>query len=498
VSERLSALRAWLSGRSLRARVSIAAAIGVAVAVALTSAAAYLTVRNALLDQVDERLLQRATAAIGGPLTRPDALSLIPAEAFGAADLKIALVRADGQFTSAGGVPVRPLLSGDELAVARGQREMSLRTTTVDGEPYRVVAVPAEPGVALVLAQPTEATDQTLNRLGLVTLGTGLAGIVIAATIGSAVARTALRPVRRLTAAAEHVAATQQLDAIPVVGSDEIARLTQAFNAMLNALADAQARQRQLVADAGHELRTPLTSLRTNLDLLAQSDAAGGLDPEDRSQLLSDVRAQLEEMSTLVTDLVELSREDSPQEALAPVDLADLTRRAVARVRRRAPDVTFSVDLRPWPLEGDPQLLARAITNMLDNAAKWSPPDGTVEVSLRDGELTVTDDGPGFAEEDLPHVFERFYRSTQARALPGSGLGLAIVRQAARRHGGVAAAANGEHGGARLSLRVPGSDPSGGDDVIDFGAPADSPHVPDDSWRPLGSLSGSSQTSKKE
>ena len=177
MSERPSGLRAWLSGRSLRARVSIAATIGVALAVALTSGAAYLTVRSALLDQVDERLLQRATAAIGGGvLTDPGVLSRVPAEFFGAADLRIALVRADGQVTSAGSVDVLPLLSADEVAVARGQEEESLRTTTVDGEPYRVVAVPAQPGVALVLAQPTEATDQTLNRLGLVTLGAGLAG----------------------------------------------------------------------------------------------------------------------------------------------------------------------------------------------------------------------------------------------------------------------------------------------------------------------------------
>jgi two-component system sensor histidine kinase MprB len=270
-----------------------------------------------------------------------------------------------------------------------------------------------------------------------------------------------------------------------VVGTDELARLSQSFNAMLAALAEAQARQRQLVADAGHELRTPLTSLRTNLDLLAQSDAVGGLDPTERVALLADVRAQLEELSTLVTDLIELSRDDIPQQAREPLDLADVTRRAAERVRRRAPDVTISLDLRPWVLDGDAQLLERAVTNLLDNAAKWSPPGGVVEVRLRDGRLAVTDEGAGIAEEDLPHIFERFYRSREARGEPGSGLGLAIVQQAALRHGGTVVAENVESPtgkrGARLTLRLPGS----------LGAAPDS-------WEPLGSLSGTSQPAKRE
>jgi two-component system sensor histidine kinase MprB len=475
-------IRDVLARLSLRARVALFAAVGVGLAIALTAAGAYMTVRDALLDQVDRSLLARAEEASTTPLTDPDRLVGIPGGALG--DLKIAVVFADGSAVYASNDPVQGLLSDDELSVAQGEVADTVRTATVDDARYRVVAVPARPGVALVIAEPTATTDATLHRLGLVTLGIGLAGILIAAWVGSAVARTALSPVRRLTAAAERVAQTKELTPIPVVGTDELARLTQSFNAMLTALADAQARQRQLVADAGHELRTPLTSLRTNLDLLAQSDAVGGLDPTERAALLADVRAQLAELSTLVTDLIELSRDDAPQQAREPVDLADVTRRAAARVRRRAPDVTISLDLRPCQLEGDVPLLERAVTNLLDNAAKWSHPGGVVAVRLRDGELTVTDEGSGIAAEDLPHIFERFYRSPEARGQPGSGLGLAIVQQAAQRHGGTVTAENvdasvGKHG-ARLTLRLPGS----------------RAETPADSWEPLGSFSGRSQPAK--
>ena len=460
----MSRLRAALAGMSLGARVGLAAALSVALAVALTATAAYLTARDALLDQLDDGLLERAQAAVSSPLADPTRLATVPADAFGAGDLKIALVSADGRGISTLGQSAAPLVSDAELAVARGDRDQALRTTTLDDERYRVATVPVGQGAALILAQRTAPTQATLQRLGIVTLVTGCVGVLIALWAGWTVARTALVPVRRLTAAAEHVARTRELDPVPVVGTDELARLGEAFNAMLAALRDAQARQRQLVADAGHELRTPLTSLRTNLDLLAQSDAAGGLDPEDRAQLLADVRAQLEELSTLVIDLMELSREDIADDELVPLELADAVRRAAARVRRRAPDVVLSLDLRPWPMQGDAQLLERAVTNLLDNAAKWSPPGGTVQVRLRDGELTVTDEGPGIAPEDLPHVFERFYRSTDARALPGSGLGLAIVAQAARRHGGSVSAepgtpcAVGTAHGARLVLRLPPAD----------------------------------------
>ena len=240
---------------------------------------------------------------------------------------------------------------------------------------------------------------------------------------------------------------------------------------MLGALANSQEQQRRLVTDAGHELRTPLTSLRTNLELLIQSRKPGApeLSEKDTEDLYSDVRGQLDELTTLIGDLVELSRQDAPQLAQEPVELVDVVERALDRAKRRAAKVQFDVELKPWTVNGDSSALERAVLNLLDNAIKFSPSDGTVRVTLRpmgDGTalLEVADQGPGIAEDDLPHVFERFYRSPDARGLPGSGLGLSIVSHTARRHGGVASAANVPGGGALMTLRLPGweSDPEEG------------------------------------
>ena len=258
------------------------------------------------------------------------------------------------------------------------------------------------------------------------------------------------------------MARTGDLRPIEVVGTDELARLAASFNAMLTALARSQEHQRRLIADAGHELRTPLTSMRTNIDLLGQifgpgnEAAAAQISDADRAELIGDVQAQMEELSVLVGDLVELSRDTKTQTAPEQVNLSDVVRQAVDRVRRRAPHLKFDIQLQPWYLEGDPAALERAVTNLLDNAAKWSPENGTVTVRLSDGLLQVADQGPGIAEEDLPHVFERFYRSTEARTMPGSGLGLAIVRQAAENHGGRVAAARASGGGALLGFWLPG------------------------------------------
>jgi two-component system sensor histidine kinase MprB len=286
-------------------------------------------------------------------------------------------------------------------------------------------------------------------------------GVAIAGYAGVPIARTGLRPVRELTEAAERVAETQRLDPIEVSGTDEIARLTRAFNAMLAALAASRDRQRALVADAGHELRTPLTSLRTNLDLLAQSDRSGGLSgklsDDDRTELLGDVRAQVRELSDLVGDLVELARDEPPTPAREPVDLAEVVARSVDRVERRAPSLHFHTETEPHVVAGDPAMLERAVTNLLDNAAKWSPPGATVWTRLQDGLLQVRDEGPGIAPEDLPHVFERFYRSTEARSLPGSGLGLAIVQHTVTGHGGEVWATPAAGGGTIFSMRLPAS-----------------------------------------
>jgi len=279
-------------------------------------------------------------------------------------------------------------------------------------------------------------------------------GVLIAAILGLLVARAALGPVRRLTATAERVTETGDLsERIDVTGADELSRLAASFNTMLEALEESTRAQRQLVADASHELRTPLTSLRTNIEVLAGDRA---LPPEEKSRLLTDVVEQLGEMTALISELIELARVE--QQDLEPEDvrLDALVAEVVDRARRNRPDVVYSTDLDETLVRGVPSTIERAVANLLDNAAKWSPSGARVEVVLREGRLTVRDHGPGIADEDLPYVFDRFYRARSARGLPGSGLGLAIVRQVAEAHGGEVVAENADGGGARMTLSLNG------------------------------------------
>ncbi len=445
---------------SLASRVALLATVAVGLSVTLVAAAAYMTVRHELLAALDDSLTDRAAAAARTPALGELTEQNVPSWVLGAADVRIAILTADNRvITTPTGRDDAVIELGDtELSVARGQREQSARTAMTADGPFRIAAVPGnDPGTALILAQSLEPTHAALNRLGVVLAVFGLAGVVAAAFAGSAVARNGLRPVRRLTDAAEHIARTEQLEPIEVTGNDEIARLATAFNQMLAALAASRDRQRQLVADAGHELRTPLTSMRTNLELLTQAESQGGLSPAMRGELLDDVRFQIEELTTLIGDLTELARDEPIAAAVEPVDLVDVVERAAERVRRRAAGLTFDVQLNPWWVTGEPASLERAVTNLLDNAAKWSPASGTVTVRLAQGTLYVADQGPGIAAEDLPHVFERFYRSRESRTMPGSGLGLAIVRQIAERHEGAVTAGDAPEGGAAFWLWVPGS-----------------------------------------
>jgi two-component system sensor histidine kinase MprB len=442
---------------SLASRVTLLTTMAVGFAVTAVAFAAYATVRMQSLHSLDSSLHSRASqAAHAGTL---DVLSgqVIPTWALGAADVKIMFLDSDNRIIRGAGRSAEAEVAVPEFRVAEGQSDWSARTVRIDGERFRMVAVPADRGEALILAQSLEPTQQMLDRLGLVMLFFGLAGMISAGLAGWAVARNGLRPVRGLTTAVEEIARTERLDPIPVEGNDEVARLAVAFNAMLAALSASQARQRQLVADAGHELRTPLTSLRTNLDLLAQADSSTALSQVSRRELLDDVRAQISEMTTLIGDLVELARDEPIATSVEPVELAAVVHQAVTRVRRRTTTVEFDVHTEPWWVTGDPNDLERAVTNLLDNAVKWSPPGGHVRVELSGGTVMVSDQGTGIPPEDLPHVFERFYRSTASRTMPGSGLGLSIVKSVADRHGGHVRAGDGPDGGAGFWLDLPGT-----------------------------------------
>jgi two-component system, OmpR family, sensor histidine kinase MprB len=450
-----------MRGLTLRARVALLVAATAGFAVAAVSLAAYFTMRVELFHELDASLVLRAQRVATLQSQLPETLQTTPSVLLLASQVDVCFVGVANRVVCTNSGLTKPISSGPEIDVASGTSNQSLRTLRVGGTNYRVVAVPVGGDVALVLAESMHDTQTTLDDLGLVLLFVGVGGIVVAAVAGLLVGRAGLRPVERLTKAAERVGRTGDLAPIEVEGSDEIGRLARSFNEMLAAVATSRALQRQLVADAGHELRTPLTSLRTNLDLLAQSDAAGahGLAAAEREALLVDVRAQVEELSGLVADLVELARDDRPASSTEEVDLAAVVERAIERVRRRATGVAFDVDLQGWVVAGDTTALERAVTNLLDNAVKWSPPGGQVVVRLEEGRLTVSDDGPGIEDADLPYVFDRFYRSTDARGMPGSGLGLAIVRQAAERHGGSVSAGRAPAGGAQLVLDLPGRNP---------------------------------------
>ena len=344
---------------------------------------------------------------------------------------------------------------------AREADGTALRDAEVDGEHVRMLTASLPSGGAVQLARSLDEVDHVLGKMRLILGGVLLLGIVLALVLGRFVARTALGPVERLTAASEHVAATRDLSRRIDAGSrdDELARLAGSFNTMLDALEETMAAldsslhaQRRLVADASHELRTPLTSLRTNIEVLRDP---GGLTAAQRRELIDDVSTQLDELGRLVGDLMEIARGDDRRLERQDVRLDELVGEVVDRRRRYSRALRFETRLEPTIVEGAPERLERAVANLLDNAAKFSPPEGVVEVALEDGELSVRDHGPGIDPADLPYVFDRFYRSAAARAVPGSGLGLAIVRQTAEAHGGSIRAEPAEDGGTVFTLSLP-------------------------------------------
>jgi two-component system sensor histidine kinase MprB len=449
-------MNARLTNLSFRTRIALASAVGVALAVVLASALVYVVARGQLRAPVDEALERRATEIELNPLARIPltggrfGLGLEPE--FGEARGYIQLVTTEGERLVP---PLQNLtLPIDEqvLAVAGGNRAAFWTDTDVRGEHLRVFTFSYGPESAVQVARPLTEVDESLQRLGVLLLLIAAGGIALAAVLGLVISRAALAPVTRLTETAERVSVTGDLsERIEVGGGDELSRLATSFNTMLGALEESTRAQRQLVADASHELRTPLTSLRTNIEVLVGNRT---LPDGERSRLLSDVVEQLGEMTTLISELIELARAE--QQTVEPEDLRLdlLAADAIERARRNHPGVAFTEDLDESVVRGVPATLERAIGNLLDNAAKWTPPGAEVEVEARDGYVAVRDHGPGIAEEDLPYVFDRFYRARAARGMPGSGLGLAIVRQVAEAHGGEVAAERAAGGGTRMVLRL--------------------------------------------
>jgi two-component system, OmpR family, sensor histidine kinase MprB len=432
---------------SFRARLALVAAAAVALAVVLASVTTYVVVRDQLRETVDEALQDRAEEISRQPLDR---VFFGPGPELGEAGGYPQLVRSDGETLVRRGATLRLPVDDRVLEVTRGDSDAFARDANVDGTHVRVLTRPYVPDYALQVARPLTEVDHTLDRIRLFLIIIAAGGIAVAAALGLLVARAALAPVRRLTTATENVTETGDLsERIESGGQDELGRLAVSFNSMLGALEESNKRQRQLVSDASHELRTPLTSLRTNIEVLARDQS---MKPKDREQLLHDVVAELTEMTSLITELVELARGDAQPAEMEEVRLDLLVADLLDRARRNAPHVEFDAQLDETTVHGAASTIERAVWNLLDNAAKWSPEGSRVEVKVADGEVVVRDHGPGIDEEDLPKVFDRFYRAPAARGRPGSGLGLAIVRQVAEAHGGRVVAERAEGGGTLMRV----------------------------------------------
>jgi two-component system sensor histidine kinase MprB len=443
---------------SFRARLALVAAAAVALAVVLASVVVYVVVRNQLRGTVDEALRDRAAEISRFPLRafrEGDRAFLEHEPRLGGAPGYVQVVQSDGTTIRAADARVELPVSERVFSVANGNGGPFFEDTHVSDVHLRVFTIPGTSGFAVEIARPLTEVDESLGRIRFYLILIALGGIAVAATLGLAVTRAAVAPVRRLTEASERVTETGDLsERIESRGQDELSRLASSFNSMLAALEDSTRAQRQLVADASHELRTPLTSLRTNIEVLAGEHR---LPAAERKRLLTDVVEQLGEMTTLIAELIELARVGRVPTETEDIRLDLLAADAVERASRDRPGVRFTTNLDGSVVDGEPAAIERAVANLLDNAAKWSPPGGEVEVAVRDGELTVRDHGPGIDEEDLPFVFDRFYRAASARGMPGSGLGLAIVRQVAEAHGGTVTAERAEGGGTRINLRLNGS-----------------------------------------
>lgn len=501
---------------TFRRRITLVSAAAVAVAVLLASGLTYVLTSGQLRNQIDQQLRDRAFAIPrAGVLTFLDDrnrdllrahLRHIPASEllrrsreFQRAGIPVLLpttslsgasgsaktseispfgtprpnqVRGYQQVVSAGGTILDRSANGVSLPVDARTRKLAahgghsfFRDAQVKGIHMRILAEALRPGDAVQLAQPLTDTDNLLAHLRLILILLDVGGVALAALLGRVIAGAAVAPIRRLTQATEHVTATRDLTRRIVPGSeDEIGRLAVSFNAMMDALEQSMSAldasvhaQRQLVADASHELRTPVTSLRTNVEILQQSER---MEPREHRRLLADVVTQIEELTLLMNDLIDLARGEEPRSQSEDVRLDMIVSEAVERARRRAPDTDFHVDLQPTVIGGVPARLDRAINNLLDNAIKYSDSGSAIAVSLHDGELCVRDHGRGISSEDLPHVFDRFYRGAEARGRPGSGLGLAIVRQVVEQHGGTVRAEPAAGGGTLIRVSLPAETPA--------------------------------------
>jgi two-component system sensor histidine kinase MprB len=477
---------------TLRTRIAAVASLSVALAVLAAAIGLYVAVSSELHGQIDSALRARAQtlvarsggggptppggelpaggapggayhgppgvgAGAGGAAGRADGFpNRVEPEPFGAASGYVQFISPQGRVFVPGGqgsAPSRIALTAGDRAIAQRGSGASLTDRSVAGTKLRVLTLGTPTGGAVMVAQPLTQVNSELSHVLLILALIGAGGVVLAALLGALVARTALAPIARFTERTEQLTGNLDLShRLEVEGRDELARLAESFNGTLDALERSLQAQRHLIADASHELRTPISSLRANVQVLAEAER---LAPEEQASLRADIVTELDELTALVGDVVELARGSTTDGSVDDVRLDEVVLSTVASARRRADrdgEIGFELALEPTIVRGQADRIGRAVSNLIDNARKWSPAGASVEIALADGVLSVRDHGPGFQEADLPFVFDRFYRARDARKLPGSGLGLAIVRQAAEACGGFVEAQNAPGGGALLRV----------------------------------------------
>jgi two-component system sensor histidine kinase MprB len=476
---------------TLRVRIAAVASISVAVAVLAAAIGLYVAVRSDLRGELDRQLRARAsvftdfrrsgaglpggypagglpTGGDFGPAPGAGARARFPGRVqpapFGGASGYVQFVSPQGAVFVPGGQgtsPAKIAVTALDRRIAAAGGGSSITDRRVKGTKLRVLTLGAGRSGAVLIARPLTEVDHELSRLLLILVLIGGGGIVLAALLGTLVARTALAPIGRFTRRTETLSGSLDLSSrLEVSGRDELGRLAESFNSTLDALERSVAAQRHLIADASHELRTPISSLRANIQILGEADR---LPAQEQASLREDIVAELDGLTALVGDVVELARGAQVPSAHDDVKLEEVVESAVQSARRRG-DLRFELVLEPTLISGPADRIGRAVSNLIDNARKWSPPGGLIEVRLEQGVLSVRDHGPGFQDADLPLVFDRFYRADEARGMPGSGLGLAIVRQAAESCGGFVEARNADGGGALLR--------------VGFGAPVSSGNRP--------------------
>lgn len=463
---------------SLRARLALLFGLLTAAGIAMVAVLVFRSADNELAEETDVFLQNRANEVVGGLREPPregrgrgqprggdeDPEEAAPLRSqLADPDAIVQTIDVDGNVTASSSAMAIPVSDGDVRIAGtntkhdadRGEAKNDdlFQDVDINGEQHRVYTLALPAGGAVQVARSVEETGRVLDSLGSQVLIIGLAMSVGAAALGFVVARQTTKPLRRLATTATHVAATQDLDTrIDVGGSDEVGQLARSFQEMLDALATSREQQHRLVLDAGHELRTPLTSLRANVSLLERAE---GMDPEDRAQVLASVKAELGELNELFGELIDLATDTADAEPFVRLDLVDVVEAAVARLRRRT-DREITVHATGSVIMGDPSLLERAVSNLLGNAHKFSPPRTPVEVVVSEGRVAVRDHGPGIPPEDRARVFDRFFRSDATRTMPGSGLGLAIVGQVVRNHGGhVWAEDSPSTSGAEVGFAIP-------------------------------------------